>query len=63
MKCSKPCSSCGDIFEHEYHPDNEYGVKHNYFILLCTKCEKTLWIDPAGGIHEHGENDPAKIYE
>ena len=31
---------------------------------ICIDCEKDgLWIDPAGGIHQDDEEDPAAIYE
>lgn len=30
---------------------------------LCDKCSELYWIDPAGGIHRIGEEDPAKMYE
>jgi hypothetical protein len=31
---------------------------------LCQACEQHgVWIDPAGGVHNAGEEDPAAMYE
>lgn len=31
---------------------------------FCTACDDLgLWMDPAGGVHAPGEEDPAKMYE
>lgn len=62
-KANLKCSVCNEIHEFTYHPSNEYQVLHGGYILLCDDCDKQYWIDPAGGLHNIDEEDPAKMYE
>ena len=51
------CCGCAKQVE-DPNPKNKNGL------VLCGDCdEKGIWIDPAGGIHQPNEADPAAMYE
>jgi hypothetical protein len=66
------CQGCGKILKPKIigttTPDVENGPSPNdlevYYLDFCQECEdEGWWIDPAGGVHQPGEEDPAAMYE
>jgi hypothetical protein len=44
--------------------DDDLNVRYDYLNRhFSTRKEEDFWIDPAGGVHCHNEEDPAKMYE
>ena len=55
------CPGCGKLIKTQLL---EPGQPQEGNAGVCNECEANdLWIDPAGGLHQGYEGDPAAMYE